>query len=200
VRRGEWDRGGRLIGTELTGSTVGIVGLGAIGRAVAKRLAGFDVRVLGYDVADIQPAGIERVGLDELLRSSDVVTVHVPLAPATRMLIGARELALMRPGSLVVNTARGGIVDEAALLDALRRGQVAGAGLDVFEREPPVRSELLELSRVVVSPHVAGIGVAAQQAALEMAVDAVLSVLDGRRPAGLVNPDALAPRADRVAG
>jgi phosphoglycerate dehydrogenase-like enzyme len=198
VRKGEWDRGGRLIGTELTGSTVGIVGLGAIGQAVAHRLAGFDVRILGYDVSDVQPPGIVRVELDDLLRASDVVTLHVPLGRATRMMIGAGELALMRPGSILVNAARGGIVDEEALLRALRRKQLAGAALDVFEREPPSRSELLELSRVVVSPHVAGISVTAQQAALEMAVDAVLDVLAGRRPAGLINPEALALQAARA--
>ena len=194
VRRGEWDRGGRLIGGELSGSTVGIVGLGAIGRAVARRVAAFDARILGHDVSDVDAPGVERVGLDELLRRSDVVTLHVPLGPGTRMLIGARELELMRPGSILVNAARGGIVDEHALLDALRRGRLGGAGLDVFEREPPRQSELLELDRLVVSPHVAGISVVAQQQALETAVASVLAVLDGGRPPGLVNPDALASR------
>jgi phosphoglycerate dehydrogenase-like enzyme len=191
VRRGEWDRGGRLIGTELAGSTVGIVGLGAIGRAVARRVAGFDARILGYDIADVEAPGVERVGLDDLLRRSDVVTVHVPLGPATRMLIGARELELMRPGAILVNTARGGIVDEQALLDALRGGRVGRAGLDVFEREPP-GADLLGLDRVVVSPHVAGISVVAQQESLELAVSSVLAVLEGGRPAGLVNPAVLA--------
>jgi phosphoglycerate dehydrogenase-like enzyme len=191
VRRGEWDRGGRLIGTELADSTVGIVGLGAIGRAVARRVAGFDARILGYDVADVETPGIERVGLDELLRRSDVVTVHVPLGPATRMMIAARELALMQPRAILVNTARGGIVDETALLDALRSGRLGGAGLDVFEREPPGR-ELLGIDRLVVSPHVAGIGVVSQQEMLETAIGSVLVVLDGGRPAGLLNPAALA--------
>jgi phosphoglycerate dehydrogenase-like enzyme len=107
------------------------------------------------------------------------------------MLIGARELELMRPGAILVNTARGGIVDEQAILDALRGGHLGGVGLDVFEREPP-GAELLGLDRVVVSPHVAGISVVAQQEALEMAVSSVLAVLDGGRPVGLVNPAALA--------
>jgi phosphoglycerate dehydrogenase-like enzyme len=192
VRSGEWSRGGRLTGIELTGATVGIVGLGAIGQAVARRLAGFEVRILGHDVTDVAPSGIERVELEELLRASDVVTVHVPLVSGTRMLIGARELALMRPGAILVNASRGGIVDEAALFDALREGPLAGAGLDVFAREPPVGSALLGLPQVVVSPHIAGISVSAQQAALETAVEAVLGVLAGRRPDGLVNPEALA--------
>jgi|SRR5579862_113397 len=192
VRGGEWDRGGRLTGTELTGATVGIVGLGAIGQAVAKRLAGFDVRTLGYDVADVEPSTIERVDLDELLRRADIVTLHVPLVPGTRMLIGTRELGLMRPGAILVNASRGGIVDESALLGALRERHLGGAALDVFDREPPRGSPLLELPQVVLSPHIAGISVSAQQAALEAAVDAVLSVLAGRRPGGLVNPEALA--------
>jgi D-3-phosphoglycerate dehydrogenase / 2-oxoglutarate reductase len=191
VRRGEWDRGGRLIGIELAGSTVGIVGLGAIGRAVARRVGGFDARILGCDVVDVDTPGVERVGLDDLLRSSDVVTVHVPLGAGTRTLIGARELGLMRPGAILVNTSRGGIVDEQALHDALRAGRLGGAGIDVFEREPP-GAELLGLDRVVVSPHVAGISVVAQQESLELAVSSVLAVLEGGRPAGLVNPAVLA--------
>jgi phosphoglycerate dehydrogenase-like enzyme len=191
VRSGEWDRGGRLTGIELSGSTVGIIGLGQIGQAVGRRLAGFDVQLLGYDVSDVQPPGILRVGFDELLQASDVVTLHVPLGSATRQLIGARELALMRPGAIIVNAARGGIVDEEALLQALEQRRLAGAGLDVFAREPPVGSALLELSQVVVSPHIAGISVAAQQAALEMAVGSVLDVLAGRQPAGLINPEVL---------
>ena len=191
VRRGEWDRGGRLIGTELTGSTVGIVGLGAIGRAVAARLAGFGTRILGHDVSDVQAPGVKRVGLDELLDRSDVVTGHVPLAPETRGLIGTRELGLMRPDAILVNVARGGIVDEPALLDALQGGRLAGAALDVFEREPPGR-DLFELRQVVLSPHIGGVSVVSQQAALEMAVASVLAVLGGDRPTGLVNAGSLA--------
>jgi phosphoglycerate dehydrogenase-like enzyme len=180
------------MGIELTGATVGIIGLGAIGQAVARRLAGFEVRILGYDVSDVEPLGIVRAELDELLRAADVVTLHVPLLPSTRMLIGARELALMRSGAILVNASRGGIVDEEALLQALREKRLAGAGLDVFAREPPVGSALLELSQVVVSPHIAGISVSAQQAGLEAAVEAVVAALAGRRPGGLINPEALA--------
>jgi phosphoglycerate dehydrogenase-like enzyme len=192
IRSGEWSRGGRLTGIELTGATVGIIGLGAIGQAVAQRLAGFEVRILGYDVSDVEPLGIVRAELDELLRAADVVTLHVPLLPSTRMLIGARELALMRSGAILVNASRGGIVDEEALLQALREKRLAGAGLDVFAREPPAGSALLELSQVVVSPHIAGISVSAQQAGLEAAVEAVVAALAGRRPGGLINPEALA--------
>lgn len=191
LRSGAWDRGGALTGTELAGSTVGIVGLGSIGAAVAKRLVGFDVTVLGYDVAVTELAGTRRVEFDELLRNSDVVTLHVPLESRTKHLIGARELALMRPSAILVNVSRGGVVDEQALLDALLAGRLAGAALDVFSREPPLNAPLLDLPQVVVTPHIGGISVVAQQTALEMAVRSVLDVLANRRPRGLVNSEAV---------
>jgi D-3-phosphoglycerate dehydrogenase len=197
VRLGAWDRGGVLNGTELTGATVGIVGVGEIGRAVARRLAGFDVEVLGSDPAGVTYDGVRLVPLDELLERADIVTLHVPLTTATNGLIGAAELARMRPGALLVNTARGGVVDEAALLAALRAGRLAGAGLDVFDDEPPVGSPLLELPSVVITPHIAGISISSQQAMLTTAVDSVLDVLAGRAPAGVVNPEALVVARER---
>jgi D-3-phosphoglycerate dehydrogenase / 2-oxoglutarate reductase len=199
VKAGEWDRGGRLIGTELSGSTVGIVGLGAIGSAVARRLAGFDVTLLGYDIRPCGPPEVRLVELDELLRESDVVTLHVPSDAGTRHLIGSRELALMRPGSVLVNVSRGGIIDEDALHSALAGGGLAGAALDVFAHEPPSGSPLLDLPQVVATPHIAGISVSAQQEALEGAVRSVLDVLGGRRPHGLVNPGALSDPPARTA-
>jgi phosphoglycerate dehydrogenase-like enzyme len=191
VRRGEWNRGGSLIGRDVARSTIGLVGLGRAGRAVARRLSGFGMRVLGYDPVDGEVDGVERVSLDELLAAADVVTLHVPLSPQTVGLIGERELRLMRPGSFLVNTSRGPVVDEAALVASLRAGHLAGAGIDVFEQEPPRGSPLLEMPQVTLSPHVAGIGVDTQQAMLEMAVRSVLDVLAGRRPDGLLNPQAL---------
>jgi phosphoglycerate dehydrogenase-like enzyme len=191
IRRGEWDRGGTLIGRDVSRSTVGLVGLGRAGRAVARRLSGFGTRLLGYDPVGGDVPGVERVSLDDLLAASDVVTLHVPLGRDTVGLIGTRELALMRRGSFLVNTSRGPVVDEAALVSALRQGHLAGAGIDVFEREPPRGSPLLELPQVTLSPHVAGIGVDTQQAMLEMAVRSVLDVLAGREPDGLLNPQAL---------
>jgi phosphoglycerate dehydrogenase-like enzyme len=195
VRRGEWERGGRHLGSALSGATVGLVGLGGIGRAVARRLAGFGVRILGHDPAAADVDGVERMPLDELLRGSDVVSLHLPLLPVTHGLIGEREIALMRPGAILVNTSRGRLVDEGALVRALQEGRLAAAGLDVFEHEPPRSSPLLALPRVVLSPHIGGIGEDAQQAMLEMAVGAVLAVLDGREPGGLVNPAALSRSA-----
>jgi phosphoglycerate dehydrogenase-like enzyme len=191
VRRGEWERGGRYLGSALSGATVGLIGLGGIGRAVARRLAGFGVRILGHDPVDAEVEGVERVSLDELLGSCDVVSLHVPLVEDTRELLGERELALMRPTAILVNTARGRLVNEAALVRALQEGRLAAAGLDVFEHEPPSASPLLAFPRVVLSPHIGGIGVDAQQAMLEMAVGAVLSVLAGREPDSIVNPGVL---------
>jgi phosphoglycerate dehydrogenase-like enzyme len=190
TRAGGWDRGGSLNGLDLTGMTVGVIGLGSIGRAVARRLAGFDVTVLGTDLPHVTSELVERVGLEELLGRSGIISVHVPLSPATRGLIGARELALMPAGAIIINTSRGGVIDETALLPHLRQGRLM-AGLDVFEREPPEGSPLLLLDHVVVTPHIAGISVHSQQAMLEMAVQAVVEVIGGRRPPGLVNPDAL---------
>jgi phosphoglycerate dehydrogenase-like enzyme len=191
IRRGDWNRGGSLIGRDVARATVGLVGVGRAGRAVARRLSGFGLRVLGYDPVDGEVPGVERVPFDVLLASSDVVSVHVPLSRETVGLIGERELRLMRPGSFLVNTARGPLVDEAALVRALRDGHLAGAGMDVFEQEPPRGSPLLEMPQVILSPHVAGIGVDTQQAMLEMAVRSVLDVLAGREPDGLLNPQAL---------
>jgi len=194
TRGGGWDRGGRLNGTDLTGATVGIVGLGAIGRAVARRLAGFDVTLLGADLPEVRAEGIERVGLDELLRRSDIVTVHVPLTAGTRGLIGARELDLMPNKAILVNTSRGGVVDEQALIPHLLEGRLAAA-LDVFEQEPPRGSPLLDLEHVLVTPHIAGISVQTQQQMLEMAARSVIDVVDGRAPPGLINPEALGARS-----
>jgi phosphoglycerate dehydrogenase-like enzyme len=161
VRRGAWRGGvGRVF--ELYGSTVGIVGMGRIGREVAKRLAGWEANLLYYDPIRLS-ADLERqlqvsyVELDDLLRAADAVSVHVPLNAKTRNLIDAESLSLMKPTAVLVNTARGGIVDEEALAAAVRDGQLLGAGLDVFSQEPvSMEHPLLELSNVVLTPHSAG--------------------------------------------
>jgi phosphoglycerate dehydrogenase-like enzyme len=194
VRAGEWSRGGPLTAWDLHGRTVGIVGLGAIGQAVARRLRGFDCIVLGHDVEPRQVMGVESLPLDELLTRSHVVTVHVPLSGSTRGLIGKRELALLPAGAIVVNAARGGIVDEEALVQALRSGRVRAAALDVFADEPPAGSPLLELPNVVLSPHVAALSEGSIRRMLSMAAQSVVAVLEGREPAGVVNPPALAAR------
>jgi D-3-phosphoglycerate dehydrogenase / 2-oxoglutarate reductase len=184
----------------LWGRSMGIVGLGRIGKAMARRCRAFDMRVLGTDpVADQAFAaahGIELMTLDDLLRQADFVSVHTPLAPETRHLIGRRELALMKPSAFLINTARGGLIDEAALYEALTSGHLAGAGLDVFEAEPPEDSPLLGLDNVLLAPHAAGMDEAAEHLMGERCVANILAIVRGRDPgAGYVlNPEVLATR------
>ena len=191
VRRGEWNRTGEHAAWLLSGGTVGLVGFGHIGRIVAERLRGFDVRVLVNDPVEPRDGAVEPVGLDVLLSASDVVSLHVPLLPTTRGLIGARELALMRPGAILVNTARGAVVDEAALVDALESGRLRAAALDVFANEPPTASRLLALPNVVLSPHIAGISTTSVRDMTRHATASVIDVLCGRPPAHLANPEVL---------
>jgi D-3-phosphoglycerate dehydrogenase / 2-oxoglutarate reductase len=181
-------------------ATVGIVGLGRIGQAVARRCHGFEMRLLAHepapDPAFVRANGIELLPLDELLRRADIVTLHLPSTSATHHLMNRERLALMKPTALLVNTARGALVDEAALYDALRSGRLAGAGLDVFEREPCTASPLFELDNVILSPHVAGVDETSEVAMADRAIDAILAVRRGAKPAGdcLINPEAVAPR------
>jgi phosphoglycerate dehydrogenase-like enzyme len=205
VRAGGW-RDFALCGPQLHAATVGVIGYGAIGRAVTRRLHGFGARVLVHDpfvtgaaAEAAQDAGDELVGFEELLRRSDVVTVHAPLSDATRGLIDATAIAAMKPGAVVVNTARGPIVDEVALAAALVCGDLGAAGLDVFEMEPPVGRPILAASRTVFSPHVGGISTASNLAMSRMATSAVLARLDGRTPEHVVNPEALIPPPARLA-
>jgi phosphoglycerate dehydrogenase-like enzyme len=191
IRRGGWNRTGDHTPWTLSGCTVGLVGFGRIGRLVAERLAGFGVEMLATD--PVRPSGelVDPVELDELLRRSDVVSVHAPLLPSTRGLIGAKELQRMRRNAILVNTSRGGVVDEAALVEALRSGELRGAGLDVFSAEPPRHSQLLELRNVVLSPHIAGLSDDSIEQMLRRATASVLDVLSGRLPADLANPEVL---------
>lgn len=154
VRAGGWTR---TTGTELRGRLLGLVGFGRIGRAVAKRARSFGMEVTASDpYADQAASAVDLVELDELLRLSDVVSLHAGLPLGAPPLLGAREFARMKPGALLVNTARGALVDEAALAQTLRVGQLAGAALDVFTEEPPTGSPLLSLANVVVTPHLGG--------------------------------------------
>jgi phosphoglycerate dehydrogenase-like enzyme len=189
VRAGRWDRTGAHTPWLLSESTVGLVGFGHIGRLVARRLRGFDVRILVNDLQPTGDAGVEQVELDVLMAQSDVISLHAPLTPATRGVIGARELALARPDAIVVNTARGGMVDEAALVAALREGRLRGAALDVFAGEPPRDSALLTLPNVVLSPHIGGLSDRSIETMTRRATASVLDVLAGRRPAHLANPE-----------
>jgi glyoxylate reductase len=185
-----------FLGFEVHGKTLGVIGLGRIGRAVARRAAGFAMPVL-YTARRRLPAGEEAAlgvtwrELDQLLAEADFVTVHTGLSPATRHLIGPAQLARMKPTAVIVNTARGPIVDEAALAAALRAGQPGAAGLDVFEREPEVHPDLLALDNVTIVPH---LGTATFETRVAMGMTAaanLLAALEGRRPPNLLNPEAL---------
>lgn len=191
VRRGRWER---PVGTELRGKRLGLIGLGRIGLEVAKLARAMGMEVTYYDVMR-RPKEERRwdltfAPLTEVVAQADVISVHVPLTPATHHLIGARELSRVKPGALLINTARGGVVDEVALLAALENGRLAGAALDVFEREPPPADHpLLCHPKVIHTPHMAARTQEAVARMAEGAVAAVLDVLAGRRPAHVVNPE-----------
>ena len=180
----KWEMGGRQLGS----MTVGIIGLGNVGSGVAARLRGFGARILFNDIVPRTLQGAEQVELEELLGRSDVVCIHCVLDRETRGLINASRLALMKPTSYLVNAARGPIVDEQALTDALRSGRIAGAALDVFEVEPLAGdSPLRSLETVFLSPHVAGITAESEAALIEVIRENVGRVLDGREPINVVN-------------
>jgi phosphoglycerate dehydrogenase-like enzyme/quinol monooxygenase YgiN len=197
VRAGGW---GSMFHGRLHGTTVGIAGFGRIGRALAKRCQGFAMEVLVADpVMDAETVarlGCTLVGLDELLRRSDFVSLHAPLTPETAGMVDARRLALMKPTACIVNTARGALVDEPALIDALRAGRLGGAALDVFAVEPLKDSPLLELENVVLSPHVAGTSEAAVAAMARRCVETILEIGRGEDPGDglLLNPEVLSRR------
>lgn len=179
----------QLLGSELHGRRFGVVGLGRIGRAAARRARGFGMEVV-YHARSAKPDAeaelpARRLPLDELLATSDVVSLHCPLTEATRHLIDADALARMKPSALLINTSRGEVVDEAALVEALSEGAIAGAGLDVFEREPRIHPRLPALPNVVLAPHLGSATVATRDAMAVLVADAVTQVLAGRRPANL---------------
>lgn len=192
VKSGGWSR---IIGTEIAGKTVGLVGLGRIGKEVVLRLEGFQVKFLAYDVYQDKTFAAEHavrfVTLDELLAGSDIVTLHAVLTADTQSLIGEKELALMKPGAYLVNTARGGLIDEQALYRALSENRLAGAGLDVFADEPPTNSPLLKLGdKVLLAPHLGAQTTETVMRMGRMAAENIVQVLRGEKPLGLVNPEA----------
>ena len=194
LRRGEWQRGA-FRGVELAGKTLGIIGLGRTGTRVAERAKALGMTVAAYDPflapAQATALGVELLPLDALLAVSDFVSLHVPGAPGTAGLIGRRELAACKPGAYLVNCSRGTVVDEAALLEALDCGRLAGAALDVFSQEPPLGSRLVAHPKVVATPHIAGMTEEAQQNVALAVVDQVLDVLQGKQPLHPVNAPAL---------
>jgi glyoxylate reductase len=183
-----------LVGTQVTGKTLGIIGGGRIGQAVARRAQGFKMKVIYTDVQKMPAfeavtAG-QFVDMDTLLKSADFISVHVPLLPSTRHLLGANEFKLMKKTAILINAARGPIIDEKALVEALRKGQFAGAGLDVFEQEPDLMDGLSELSNVVLAPHV---GTSTTETRIEMVVVCarnMIAALSGQIPPNCLNPEA----------
>ncbi|MDI9441171.1 MAG: D-glycerate dehydrogenase [Firmicutes bacterium] len=196
VRRGQFTGWAPelLLGVEVYGKTLGIIGAGRIGRAFAKRAKGFDMKILYHNrtrlSAEVEEEyGLEYTDLDTLLQKSDFVSLHCPLTPETKYLIRERELNMMKPTAVLINTARGPVVDEEALVKALRNGTIYAAGLDVFEDEPALKPGLAELPNAVLTPHIASAGMETRSRMVEMVVNDVLAVLEGKRPQNLVNTD-----------
>ena len=183
-----------FVGGEVNGKTLGIIGLGSVGEAVARRAQGFRMRILytkrhRLDESREAALGVEYRSLDYLLKESDFVSVNTVLSAETVHLIGQRELALMRPSAYLINTARGPIVDEKALVRALEEKRIAGAALDVYEREPMVEPGLIKLTNVVLTPHLGSAALDTREKVAAILVDNVIAVIEGRRPPNLYNPE-----------
>jgi glyoxylate/hydroxypyruvate/2-ketogluconate reductase len=197
IRQGEW-KGWRLkqwLGIDVHHATLGIVGMGRIGQVIAKRASGFDMQVIYHNRKRID-AGIEQrlnatyASLDDLLERSDFVVLQVPYSRETHHLIGARELKLMKPTAILVNSTRGGVVDDAALIEALRDGTIRAAGLDVFENEPKLNPAFLELDNVALAPHIGSSTEATRRAMAMTAAKNLVAALTGATPPNLLNPEA----------
>jgi glyoxylate reductase len=197
LRAGKYKEWGLLLllGSPVYGKTLGLVGAGRIGTAVAMRARGFNMNILYYDPFRNEriekEVGARRVSLSQLLRKADIVSVHVPLDKSTHHLIGEKELNLMKTSALLVNTSRGEIIDEKALVEALRKGKIAGAGLDVYEHEPKVSPELKKLKNTVLLPHIGSATLETRTKMAVMAAQNLVAALEGRIPPNLVNPEVL---------
>jgi len=187
VKERRWERK-KFMGVEIYDKVLGVIGMGRIGRAVTKRAQAFGMKVIAYDPFvpgwRAKKLGIELVDLQDLLRQADYITLHIPLVPDTRHILGASEFAQMKHGVRVINCARGGVIDEEALYKAIREGKVAGAALDVYEEEPPFKSPLLELPEVIATPH---LGAATEEAQVKVAVDTANQVIDALKGRGVRN-------------
>ena len=190
-----------MLGADVAGRTLGIVGIGRIGRAVARRAKGFEMKILYYDIRRL-PEDVEKelgaryVDLDTLLKESDIVTLHVPLTRATYHMIGERELKLMKPTALLINTARGAVIDTEALVRALREGWIAGAALDVFEQEPlPPEHPLTKFNNVILTPHIGSATVETRNKMAELVAENLIAFYKGKVPPTLVNKDVVNVRS-----
>ncbi|MGI9862374.1 phosphoglycerate dehydrogenase [Moorella naiadis] len=183
TRQGFW---GPVMGYDVFGKTLGVLGLGKIGRGVIQRALGFAMNILGYDVVHDEEFEkeyrVRPASLKEILSAADFITIHLPLTPETRHIIGACELEQMKPTSFLINTCRGGVVDETALYDALSQKKIAGAALDVYQVEPPLSSALLKLDNVILTPHMGGYTYGAMALTSEVVAQSVVNVLQGKPP------------------
>lgn len=196
TREGAWPR---CVGMGLKGKTVGLVGLGRIGREVTRRLIGFGCKVVAFDPAvgeeEMTGLGVKSLTLEELLASSDIVSLHVPLLPSTEKMVNQGFLSRMKKGALLINTARGELIDEVALEKALRGGHLAGAALDCLcEEPPPADHPMLKMSQVIITPHMGAHTDEAMEAMGWMAIESCIAVLEGKRPQYVVNPQVYARR------
>ena len=197
VRAGHWDKWSIVnnpLGMDLHHSTIGIIGMGRIGQGIAKRALGFGMNVIYHNRshlsdADEKACGAKYVSKEELLRTADHVVLVLPYSAESHHTIGAKEIALMKPTATLINIARGGIVDDAALAQALKEKRIFAAGLDVFEGEPKVHPELLKLSNVVLAPHIASATEKTRRAMVDLAVDNLRAALDGKKPPSLINAE-----------
>jgi D-3-phosphoglycerate dehydrogenase len=190
VRGGDWPR---IVGTQFNGKVLGIIGLGQIGKKVARRAQGFDMKILAYDVAKDETFarewGVDYVTLDEVLRKSDFVSIHIPLGPSTRRMIGQRELSLMKREAFLVNISRGDIVDEKALYHSLKESAIRGAALDVFQHEPPEGSPLFMMDNVIATPHMGAYTMEALRDTGMICARGIVEILQGRRPQNVINQE-----------
>jgi glyoxylate/hydroxypyruvate/2-ketogluconate reductase len=195
LRRGEWKKGFALqqwLGTDVHHASLGIIGMGRIGQTIAKRALGFDMNVRYYNRTQLDAATEKKLNAtyasrDEILRESDFVVVMVPYSPATHHLIGANEIAMMKSNAIFINTARGGVVDDVALIAALKEKRIAGAGLDVFENEPALNPDFLKLDNVVLTPHIGSATRATRMRMAELAAHNFRIALEGGEPPNWVN-------------
>ena len=198
LRAGKFKGWGPLLfcGAEVHHSTLGLIGAGRIGKIVTKRASGFEMKVIYYDVHRLSPEdeaalNMTYLPMDDVLKQADFISVHTPYMPSTHHLISERELDLMKPTAIIINTARGPIIDEKALVKALQAGKIAGAGLDVFEHEPVIEPELLTMENVVLLPHIASASLKTRTLMATMASDNIVAHFHGQRPPNVVNPEVL---------
>jgi glyoxylate reductase len=192
VQAGQWKTWGprTFLGVDYQGATLGLIGYGRIGKAMAKRAAGFEMRVIFYDPTSTAEKDAQKVDLETLLRESDFISLHAPLTPQTRYLINADSFQIMKPNCVLVNTARGEIVDSQALYQALKNGQIFAAGIDVTDPEPiPLSSPLLQLENLIITPHIASASFQTREKMAVMAANNLLAAIKGQRPPNIVNPE-----------